>query len=99
GRPCLGYLEHAEAGRPGRALDGQALSGSILLASVGNCNTVAAPSCGASADAITPALAPAGRTPTVLVDSGRRLVGARYAVVAARHPAHRAPLAGLSRLR
>src|SRR5262245_28373658 len=30
-------------------------------------------SCGASADAIAAALAPAGRTPTVLGDSGRRL--------------------------
>src|SRR5215831_7430488 len=52
-----------------------------------------------SADAITAALAPAGRTPTVLGNSGRRLVGARYAIIAARGPAHRAPLAGLSRLR
>src|SRR5262245_64580513 len=47
----------------------------------------------------TAALAPAGRTPTVLGNSGRRLVGARYAIIAARGPAHRAPLAGLSRLR
>src|SRR5262249_47564678 len=54
---------------------------------------------GLSADAITAALAPADRTPTVLGDSGRRLVGARYAVVAARHPTHRAPLAALPRLR
>src|SRR5262249_61830739 len=52
-----------------------------------------------SADAIAAALAPTGRTPTVLRNSGRHLVGARYAVAAARHPAHRAPLAGLSRLR
>src|SRR5262249_56426233 len=52
-----------------------------------------------SADAITAALAPAGRAPTVLGDSSRRLAGAWYAVVAARHPANRAPLAGLSRLR
>src|SRR5262245_15159110 len=52
-----------------------------------------------SADAITAALAPAGRTPTVLGNSGRRLVGVRYAVAAARHPAHWTQLAGLSRLR
>src|SRR5262249_29546657 len=50
-----------------------------------------------SADAIAAALAPTGRTPTVLRNSGRPLVGARDAVAAARHPAHRAPLAGLSR--
>src|SRR6266516_5828008 len=54
-------------------------------------------SCGPSANAITAALAPAGRTPTVLGDSGRRLVGARYAVATARHPPHGAPLAWLSR--
>src|SRR5262249_37340892 len=52
-----------------------------------------------SADAIAAALAPAGRTPTVLLEGGWRLVGAGYAIVAARHPAQRAPLAGLSRLR
>src|SRR6516165_10365861 len=52
-----------------------------------------------SADARAAALAPTGRTPTVLRKSGRRLVGARYAVAAARHPAYRAPLTGLSRLR
>src|SRR5215470_8432673 len=57
----------------------------------------AKPSRGTSADAIAAALAPTGRTPTVLRNSGRPLVGARYAVAAARHPAHRAPLAGLSR--
>jgi hypothetical protein len=41
-----------------------------------------------SADAITAALAPPGRTPTVLGNSGWGLVGARYAVAAARHPAN-----------
>src|SRR5262245_9922713 len=55
--------------------------------------------CGPSADAITAALAPAWRAPTVLGNCGRCLVGARYAVAAARNPAHRAPLAGMSRLR
>src|SRR5262245_6913284 len=58
--------------------------------------TVAVPGCGASADAITAALAPAGRTPAVFGNGLRCLVGARYAVAAARHPARRAPLAGLS---
>src|SRR5262245_60217933 len=53
----------------------------------------------ASANAIAAALAPAVWTPTVLGDSGRGFVGAWYAVVPARHPAHRAPLAGLSQLR
>src|SRR6516225_7058579 len=52
-----------------------------------------------SADAITAALAPAGRTPTVLGDSSWCLVGAGDAVAATRHPARRAPLAGLFRLR
>ena len=52
-----------------------------------------------SADAITAAVTPAGWTPTVLRDGGWRLVGTRYAVATARRPAHRAPLAGLSRLR
>jgi hypothetical protein len=52
-----------------------------------------------STDAITAALSPASRTPTLLGNSGRRLVGARHAVAAARHPAHGTPLAGLSRLR
>src|SRR5262245_18880317 len=54
--------------------------------------------CAPSADAITAALAPAGWTPTLLGNSGRCLVGALHAVVAARRPAHRAPLAGLSGL-
>src|SRR5262249_15321033 len=56
-------------------------------------------SCRPSADAITAALAPAGRAPTLLRDSGRRLVGARCAVATTCHPAHGAPLAGPSRLR
>jgi len=52
-----------------------------------------------SADAITATLAPAGRTPTIFGDSGWRHVGAGDAVAPARHPALRAPLAGLFRLR
>jgi hypothetical protein len=31
GRSCLGYLEHAEAGRPGRALEGEALLRTNLM--------------------------------------------------------------------
>src|SRR6185295_2137495 len=54
---------------------------------------------GPSADAITAAFAPTGRAPAVFGDGLRCLVGARYAVAAARHPARGAPLAGLSRLR
>jgi hypothetical protein len=53
----------------------------------------------ASADAITAALAPAGRAPPVFGNGLRRLVGSRYAVAAGRHPAYGTPLAGLSRLR
>src|SRR5262249_15615096 len=55
--------------------------------------------CRPSADAKPAARASAGGAPAVLGNSGRRLVRARYAVAAARHPAHRAPLAGMSRLR
>jgi hypothetical protein len=54
---------------------------------------------GPSADAITAALAPTGRAPAVFGNGLQCLVGARYAVAAARHPARGAPLAGLSRLR
>jgi hypothetical protein len=56
-------------------------------------------SSGPSANAIAAALAPASRAPTLFRDSGWRLVGARHAIAAACHPAHGAPLAGLSRLR
>src|SRR5262249_45239132 len=80
------------AARPGFATPRQTF--------VRRCQSLDARRRGPSADAITAALAPAGRTPSVLVgDSGRRLVGARYAVVATRRPAYGAPLARLSRLR
>jgi hypothetical protein len=45
------------------------------------------------------ALAPARRAPSVFGNGLRRLIGTWDAVVAAGAPAHRAPLAGLSRLR
>jgi hypothetical protein len=46
-----------------------------------------------AANAKTTAFAPTGRAPAVLGNSGRRLVGARHAVAAARHPTHGTPLA------